>query len=722
MKAIWGKNLTKESNITLGFFLDLNNNIDFELTIVAKEAYKIIVDSELKFFGPMRSAHGYSRPQKLNLKGRKIAIEVYSAYVVNFCWVKEEPLFSCEVKTNNKIYNQNDFISCILNDRVKKVPRYCVQRTFEEIYNVDGKRESFYNGIINYPLVELEEVEMPRLLDNYLHLPKLNLHKPNNVSVETGYVQKGEQNKYVPIYDRCHTDIDIYGGYYLNELDDNIYDEVKCFEYTKEKTNNSIYKYKTISFNRSLTGFLNIKLKAKTEGTMFITFDEVFFKELGEHYILFSRNSTTNAFKWNIKKIGEFNLSTFEPYTFHYLNVIYDGDFDFELSLTDYENPDTDNLEIHTSDVDLNLIIEAARHTISQNAVDLLTDCPSRERSGWLSDSYFSSTAEKAFTGENIVEKAFLENYSLSKREGLPKGMIYMNYPSDLFGDMYIPNWSLWYILELTKYAKIYEKSDIIEKSKETVYGLFEYFKKYENEYSMLENLESWVFVEWSKANDDDHIKGVNIPSNMCYQKVLEEAGKIYNNKEWIDKSNIIKSNIKKMAYNGTLFVDNLIRNENNELVQTNNLTEVCQYYGFYFEAITKEEYNDLYDLLMNKLGPNRKEGFMMEVCPPNMMYGIYMRLDLLMRDRKRELLLKECKTYFLNMAKTSRTLWEHNSTFASLNHAFASYSIRWIIFSLFSYDIIENKFIENTDFIDIKATCKLPLVDSENKYLILNN
>lgn len=82
--------------------------------------------------------------------------------------------------------------------------------------------------------------------------------------------------------------------------------------------------------------------------------------------------------------------------------------------------------------------------TLAQNAVDLLTDCPSRERAGWLSDAWFSSVAERLFTGGNQAEKAFLDNYAKSHKDGLPEGMVAMCYPSDFLEGTYIPNWSLW--------------------------------------------------------------------------------------------------------------------------------------------------------------------------------------------------------------------------------------------------------------------------------------
>ena len=371
------------------------------------------------------------------------------------------------------------------------------------------------------------------------------------------------------------------------------------------------------------------------------------------------------------------------------------------------------------SDKRVEKIVEAARATLAQNAVDLLTDCPSRERAGWLSDSYFSSVAERIFTGENQVEKAFLDNYAKAKMEGLPEGMIPMCYPSDYLGKTYIPNWALWYIMEIDKYAKIYGVDDAVLNAKDTVLGILQFFTRYENEIGLLENLESWVFIEWSAANDADHIRGVNIPSNIEYAACLKVAGTLYNIPAFLEKADDINKKIKMLAFDGKFFVDNLIRNEEGKLVQSGLLTEVCQYYAFWFGCADKNEYADLYAELMNNLGTNRKEDYLPNVGKPNVMYGLYMRVDLLMRDGERGKVFDECIRLFQPMAERTGTLWEHNAICASCNHGFAAYATKWLIYALTGYDAINGGAAAEKG-IGVDCEIALPL-DGDDKYRYLS-
>ena len=84
-----------------------------------------------------------------------------------------------------------------------------------------------------------------------------------------------------------------------------------------------------------------------------------------------------------------------------------------------------------------------------------------------------------------------------------------------------------------------------------------------------------------------------------------------------------------------------------------------------------------------------------------------------------KEEIIKEVKYYFLNMAKETKTLWEHTSILASLNHAFASYCLKFIIFALTSYNIMNKTFVDNQG-INIDCDISIPLNISNTKKLII--
>lgn len=682
MFGVWANGLSGEMNVSLAFVLDLGEAKECSFSIAAADCYKVYLDGEFFAFGPQRAAHGYARIARYTARARKVVVEVHSHFVQTFCWIKQPPFFAFEMKTETGTYTADDFVCYRLTDRAQKVQRYSYQRGFSEVYRMEKSRKEIYQENITFPQMELVRVEIPTLLPSYVDEAKYTIHHPTTV-VEKGGVEIDENLRVWR--NRAHTLVGSHlQGFLIDEWEEKPTDEVSKFVYKANVKTTSGLRYVTYDFGRAITGFAELKIKAEKKGVVYLVFDEILWEEAGKgkNYVTFERNACSSVHKFILDKGGVFDVSSFEPYLMRYALLVYSEGVETEIAIRDFENPNAEGFVFDCEDERAKKIVEAAKATFAQNATDILMDCPSRERAGWLSDSYFSSEAEYILTGKNQAEKTFLENYALADCTGLPEGMIPMCYPSDPY-DVFIPNWAMWYLLELEKYANRWGMDEIIQKSKEKAEGVLHYFKGKENEFGVLEDLDGWVFVEWSSANNADHIKGVNIPSNIAYASCLDAMARLYGDKTLHKKAEGIRAFIKKYAFDGKFFVDNLIRDEQGNLKQSGLLTEVCQYYAFWFDCIKRGEYPDLYEELMERLGVNRKEGYLPEVGTSNVLYGLYMRIDLLMRAGEKEKVFQECLKLFMPMVERTGTLWEHNGIGASCNHGFASYALKWILFAL---------------------------------------
>jgi alpha-L-rhamnosidase len=248
-----------------------------------------------------------------------------------------------------------------------------------------------------------------------------------------------------------------------------------------------------------------------------------------------------------------------------------------------------------------------------------------------------------------------------------------MCYPADHINGNFIPNWALWFILQVNDYAMRGGDPILVASLKPRVEGILEYFSKFENETGLLEKLEKWIFVEWSEANN--FVQDVNYPTNMLYSAALSNAANLYGNDEWKRKSERIRQSVLNQSYNGTFFVDNAIRNKDGKLETTSNTTEICQYYAFYFNLVTPESHPELWKRLITEFGPNRNiETTYPKVFKANALNGNYIRLEILSRNGMNKQALKEVQDYFYKMAQLTGTLWEMMDSGASCNHGFASY------------------------------------------------
>ena len=300
-------------------------------------------------------------------------------------------------------------------------------------------------------------------------------------------------------------------------------------------------------------------------------------------------------------------------------------------------------------------------------------DCPSRERAGWLCDSYFTARVARDLCGDTRIEKSFFENYLLPpKFEFLPDGMLPMCYPADHNDGVFIPNWALWFVVELEEYLARSGDRQTVDALRPRVLRLFDYFKKFRNDDGLLEKLESWVFVEWSAANS--FVQDVNYPSNMLYAKALDAAGRMYGLSELTDDAERIRETIRRQSFEAGFFADNAQR-IHGKLQVTTNRTEVCQYFAFYFDVAKPETHSELWQRLRQDFGPQRKQTQAFpEVHPANAFIGNVLRLELLSRYGLCQQLLDESLAYQLYMAERTGTLWENDGAYASCNHGFASH------------------------------------------------
>ena len=725
--AVWAEGQKNQMNRAFAFVLDLGKKQMGEICLSAASCYKVIADGKLMGFGPNRTAHGYARAAVYPFNAQYITVEVQSHFVPNFCWVKREPFFACVLKTERgKEYFAEDFNCFALSDRVQKVRRYSFQRGFCETYINEKDRTALYfcKPQNAFPRVKTEKAELPHLLPSETLNPALSEIFAEKV-IDSGYCKTSPE---IAVYvDRTETLIGtVIEGFKRGEWQDFSTDEISRITYLSDAKSGD-YAYETLDFSRIVTGIVEVEIIAGNAGEVFFAFDEILSDEKLKTIKPF-RGGTANVFKWTVKKAGVYNLSAFEPYAFRYANVITSAGVKANVKVRAYENPEAGKMLFECDDKKIEQIMEAARHTFAHNAVDLLTDCPSRERAGWLSDSFFSSVAERVFTGDNKVERAFLQNYILADKSGHPKGMIPRCYPADYYEeDGFIPNWSLWYILEIYKYFTQYGYDETVEKSRANVEGILNYFVDFENEFGVLEDLKGWIFVEWSAANNSDHINGINVPSNACYYASLLAAAKVYDIKGLKEKAEKVKDYLLKNAYVDGFFVDNLIRNEKGDIIPTENYTETCQYYMFFFKCADKHTHKELFDKMLNEYGKSDSSvsggnPVKKQLTPSNMIYGVYMRLELLMREQKRVELLNECVRYFYDMTQKTGTLWENNTASASCDHGFASYVSRFIIYALFGFDVLYPEKGGAKNGIKLNSEAVLPFKQKTVNLSVLNN
>ena len=691
---VWAEGRQTEMNLSLGFrgVFQANRNVGFTLKITGSTIYRAFLNGEFLGYGPARAGHGYYRVDEYDLskkvrKGENIlAIEV-AGYNINTFYTLDQPSFlQAEVLSGGQVVlatgNNTGFEAFQIKERLQKVERYSYQRPFTEYYRLPNGFDQWKSSS-KVPVESLKLAGFPpaKLLGRNLPMPDFAIIHPVSVSA-TGTIELRKPEKYkkdrslVNISEQLkgykESELEVIPSLTIQEFTNKIQDTIaapfsgKSFQLTENQ-------FCTLNMGVNLSGFIGSKISCTEPATLYFYFDEILTD--GDVKAKKHMGGTNNYVVYELKP-GSYQLESFESYTFKYLKVIVlkGSCLIQDIYLREYAYPENPKAAFWCSNSKLNEIYKAARQTFRQNTVDIFMDCPSRERAGWLCDSYFTAIMEKEFTGRSQVARNFYENFALPETFAhLPEGMLPMCYPADHYNGSFIPNWALWFIVQIDDYALRGGDPVLVARLRPRIEKLLKYFEKFENQDGLLEKLDGWIFVEWSKANE--LVQDVNYPSNMLYSAALSSAARLYHNEAWQKKADHVKQVVQKQSYNGTFFVDNAVRGKDEKLQVTQNTTEVCQYYAFFFKVATPDTYPDLWKTLISGFGPNRDDKTTYpDVYKANAFIGNYLRLDILSAFGLQPQLLGEIQDYFYNMARITGTLWENMGTQASCNHGFASY------------------------------------------------
>lgn len=692
-KPIWLEGLEKEMNLQAGFKAKLTKEQGktYQLKIAVAYLYRLFINGEFVCYGPARAAHGYARVDRVDITSRLsegeniVAIETVGYNVNSYYLINQTAFVCCEVECDGEavVATGYDFNGLRLYERVRKCHRYSFQRTFPDVWRLNRETPR-YNWMVNdveFDSTQLVDVDI-KYLERKALMPEFNISESGRF-IETGVLES------------CP-----WPGFRVQRFDEEPDAAFLCFpkaeleetpmyeyyEYNKIKVenvnpNSEIVvregSYVLVDMSRNYTGFVKMQVIANKDSKFLVGMEEVLkngapspLEKLGTNSIMSYRLE---------ESINTYDIESFECYGFRYaLVMVTEGEIVLkDFAVREYVYPMHNVPELDTDDEVLQNVYKAAIETYRQNVIDIYMDCPTRERAGWLCDSYYSAQSEWHFTGDCKVEDDFVENFMLYRqRDGIPAGILPMCYPADHYNSNHIPQWAIWFVIEIEQYLKRNPKANK-DDYKKLCYDLIDYFKSHENADGLTEKLSGWNFIEWSKANQ--WVRDINYPTNMMYARLMEITGTLYNDPALIEKCEKLRAKVIEKSFDGELFVDNAVYNEEGVAVNTGNRSEVCQYYAVFFGLVKNlddPKFAFLKDALFNVFGPLRKEkGLLPDVEYANAFMGIYIRMELLYNFGEYEKLLEEIKLFFGKMADLTGTLWENNVISASLNHGFASFA-----------------------------------------------
>ncbi len=691
-RPVWplGKELEMNLTVRLQGRFCLASGGTALLRITASTIYRAFLNGALVAYGPARCAHGVFRVDEWPLPpgkpgGENTLVIEAAGYNVNCYAYLDQPAFvqaELEAQSGGVLLftgSNSSFTGGIDTTRVQKAQRYSFQRAFVEAYHLPQNPER-----ATRPCEWAVQADK-RLLPRRIPLPVFRTVAAD-APAQCGKAETAEVPR--PYPDKATTDIGpAIKGFAPGSLDAYLSRDAGMYRFLPATTSAAwgdggvrldAAEYALCDFGRNLTGFISLEVVCEEAATLYLMFDEKPDEAGGVDYL---RLHCVNVLRY-VLPAGTHALLSIEPYVMRCLNVFCaKGRVQLQPpGLVEYKaNLPVQRRPVFT-DPALSAVYDAAVQTLLQNSADIYMDCPSRERAGWLCDSFFTARAEKQITGQNLIEENFLENFLLPNSfEYLPKGMLPMCYPSDHNDGNFIPNWAMWLILELEDYLARGGRRQLIDAFLPKADALLDYFQAYLNEDGLLEDLDGWVFVDWSRANDADVVCGVNYPSNMLYARMLQAVAAMYNRPLLARQAARIHAAIREQSYNGVCFIDNRVR-QNGVLTPGPATTEACQNYAFFCKTATPESHPALWADFLKKFDAAAGLNARYNLCPGNAFIALYVRLATLAAAGRTAEIQADVRGFFVPQAALTGTLWEKLDSNVSLNHGFAAYAANLLL------------------------------------------
>ena len=695
-KPVWISTATEEEkyNRHLFFRLHADSLRGATLRIAAADFYRLSVNGAFVGFGPARAALGYARVDEYDLSalsdaGQNEILISAAGYFCKSLSTARTPSFLCaELVRDGAVLaatgeDANGFqcFECFEDvTRPQKTERYSVQRHFGEV--VDLRADPFTEECRRAVYPTAPVTFLPR------RVPFADFSVTDLAQFRArGVFAEGDES--LATATNCHASAllknaysfppekeENYGFFPESEILHRPFRFVECAKQTKTANGGNVPlslragEWATVTLPHIHAGFLRLHLDVSEECDLVLAFSEYCETDT----FSFRRVNFQGVLEYFLPK-GECRLESFEPYAFMTVAVfVKRGAVTLRSAgCRAYARNTALAQRPAFRDPALAEIYQAALRTFAHNAVDLFTDCPSRERAGWLCDSFFTARAEQFFFGDCPIEDAFLENYvNYQNTDGFPRGVLPMCYPSDPHNDLkFIPQWNMWYVLEVAEHLTQRRPHKDREPFRPSVLGILAFLEQYENEHGLLEDLPSWNFVEWSDANR--WTAGVNYPTNFLYAATLDAAADTFHLPHLRPKAERIRKTARSLSFDGEVFLDHALR-ENGALVNQKRASEAGQYYAILFGGVDLD--SAPYGALRSHVADcfqsfdPRDRAF----CPINAFIGLYLRIWVLANRKDGALLAKTVSDFCAEMCRKTGTLWEYRDGGGSLDHGFASF------------------------------------------------
>lgn len=256
-----------------------------------------------------------------------------------------------------------------------------------------------------------------------------------------------------------------------------------------------------LDFGREITGHIEMKATGASGQTIEILYAEELNEDRTARF-----NMRCNCLYRDIWTLAD-GENLFEPYdykAFRYVEVTAPPNTVLLDSITaiirHYPMRD-EACRFSSSNPLLNSIWEICKNGVRLGCQETYTDCPSREKGQYLGDATVTALSHLFLTGDLRLYRKYLEDFACSAR--ICPGLAAVAPCSHM---QEIADYSLLWPYQLLVYYRHSADKAFLKKMLPTVEGVLRYFKGFEREDGLLENVTGkWNLVDWPESMRDGY-------------------------------------------------------------------------------------------------------------------------------------------------------------------------------------------------------------------------
>ena len=425
---VWEVGTAYVRNHTVSFAADVPaTDKPVVISAAASCAFVLMVNGVYVAHGPARCCHGFFRVDEYDISKyltkdlNRVTLRVVSYNLHSYSYLNQPGFLCAEISVGEEIVaatGDSGFKAYPVTERVQKVQRYSFQRTFVETYRLaSGAFDYEVNPNTTATPVEVEPAAAGHFLcrdipysDDEDVYPVSVIHRGSLTYSDKESYYNGRE---VSIINERYLAYKEEEQEYSSHIEIGKIDPFGQTDVSESPKTISLAAdtYADIEFPCNTTGIYEFDLETETDGELFILFDEILLDGQVKPYRMGLSGVITV-----IAKAGKYHLECAMPHTMKYARIMAKGaPMTIKgLHLHHIAFPQSAITATYAEgDETMQAIYDAAIETYRANSVDIYMDCPSRERAGWLCDSFFTSRVEHTLTGKSLLERAFLQNFIL---------------------------------------------------------------------------------------------------------------------------------------------------------------------------------------------------------------------------------------------------------------------------------------------------------------------